>query len=93
MLRNSTEEFYEVTELDWTVEAVSRQLRRWESTYNTIRPHTKRWGIAPRASSCAILAASVNPGCVTHVLDESRPLPGRPGARYIPATLAMRRLG
>lgn len=37
--RTHTEEFYEVTELDWTVEAISRPLRRWERIYNTIRPH------------------------------------------------------
>jgi transposase InsO family protein len=37
--RTHTEEFYEVTELEWTVAAVNRQLRQWERTYNTIRPH------------------------------------------------------
>src|SRR5262249_3045398 len=37
--RTHTEEFYEVTELEWTVPAVNRQLREWERIYNTIRPH------------------------------------------------------
>src|SRR5712692_529690 len=37
--RTHTEEFYEVEELEWTVPAVNAQLRRWERTYNTVRPH------------------------------------------------------
>lgn len=37
--RTHTEEFYEVTECAWTVEALNRELRQWEHTYNTIRPH------------------------------------------------------
>jgi transposase InsO family protein len=37
--RTHTEEFYEVTELEWTVPAVHRQLRQWERVYNTVRPH------------------------------------------------------
>lgn len=37
--RTHTEEFYEVTELEWTVPAVNRQLRQWERVYNTVRPH------------------------------------------------------
>jgi transposase InsO family protein len=37
--RTHTEEFYEVTELEWTVPAVNRQLRQWERIYNTVRPH------------------------------------------------------
>jgi transposase InsO family protein len=37
--RTHTEEFYEVTELEWTVPAVNRQLRQWEHIYNTVRPH------------------------------------------------------
>ena len=35
--RTHTEEFYEVTELEWTVPAVNRQLR--QRVYNTVRPH------------------------------------------------------
>ena len=37
--RTHTEEFYEVTELEWTVQAITRPLRHWERVYNTIRPH------------------------------------------------------
>lgn len=37
--RTHTEEFYEVTECPWTVPALNAELRRWEHTYNTIRPH------------------------------------------------------
>jgi transposase InsO family protein len=37
--RTHTEEFYEVTDLEWTVAAVNRQLRQWERIYNTVRPH------------------------------------------------------
>ena len=67
--RTHTEEFYEVTELEWTVPAVNRQLRQWERTYNTVRPH-QALGIAPPASSCVSSPAPANPQCVTHVLDE-----------------------
>lgn len=37
--RTHTEEFYEVTELEWTVDAIRRPLRRWEGISNTVRPH------------------------------------------------------
>ncbi len=37
--RTHTEEFYEVTPCAWTVAALNRDLRQWEHTYNTIRPH------------------------------------------------------
>lgn len=37
--RTHTEEFYEVTPCAWTVAALNPELRRWEHTYNTIRPH------------------------------------------------------
>lgn len=37
--RTHTEEFYEVTDCDWHLDALNDQLRRWEHTYNTIRPH------------------------------------------------------
>jgi transposase InsO family protein len=33
------EEFHEVTDLEWTVPAVNRQLRQWERIYNTVRSH------------------------------------------------------
>ena len=28
-----------MTELEWTVQAITRPLRHWERVYNTIRPH------------------------------------------------------
>ncbi len=37
--RTHTEEFYEVAQLEWTVQAITRPLRQWERVYNTIRPH------------------------------------------------------
>jgi len=37
--RTHTEEFYEVTECAWTVEPLNAELRPWERTYDTIRPH------------------------------------------------------
>jgi len=37
--RTHTEEFYEVTPCAWTVAALNAELRQWEHTYNTIRPH------------------------------------------------------
>ena len=37
--RTHTEEFYEVTECAWTVDALNRELRQWERVYNAIRPH------------------------------------------------------
>jgi putative transposase len=37
--RTHTEEFYEVTDLEWTTAALNRQSRAWERVYNTVRPH------------------------------------------------------
>ena len=37
--RTHTEEFYEVTQADATLEALRPALLAWELTYNTIRPH------------------------------------------------------
>jgi len=37
--RTHTEEFYEVTDCAWTLEALNRELLQWERTYNTLRPH------------------------------------------------------
>jgi hypothetical protein len=34
-----TEEFYEVTTAEPTLEAFQAELREWEMVYNTIRPH------------------------------------------------------
>jgi putative transposase len=37
--RTHTEEFYEITDLSWTVAELNKQLRRQEYVYNCIRPH------------------------------------------------------
>jgi transposase InsO family protein len=37
--RSHTEEFLELYDLPWTVSQLNVELRAWESTYNTIRPH------------------------------------------------------
>jgi transposase InsO family protein len=37
--RTHTEEFYEVTEAPFELAALRPELRAWETTYNTIRPH------------------------------------------------------
>lgn len=37
--RTHREEFYEVTDVVWTVAELNRELRTWEHTYNTVRPH------------------------------------------------------
>jgi transposase InsO family protein len=37
--RTHTEEFYEVTDAEPELEAFQVELRAWETTYNTIRPH------------------------------------------------------
>lgn len=37
--RTHTEEFYEVTQTEATLEALRPALLEWETTYNTIRPH------------------------------------------------------
>ena len=37
--RTHNEEFYEVTPDLWALPELNRQLRAWENTYNTVRPH------------------------------------------------------
>lgn len=37
--RTHTEEFYEVTDAEFALDAIRPALREWERTYNTIRPH------------------------------------------------------
>ena len=37
--RTHHEEFYQVTPDRWNVPELNRQLRAWEETYNTVRPH------------------------------------------------------
>jgi len=45
--RTHTEEFYEITELAEHLAGVNRQLRDWERTYNTIRPHQSLGYLTP----------------------------------------------
>ena len=37
--RTHTEEFYEVNDFSFDIPTLNQQLREWEKTYNTIRPH------------------------------------------------------
>lgn len=46
--RTHTEEFYQVHELNWTVQELKPQLIEWERVYNTIRPHQALGGITPK---------------------------------------------
>lgn len=39
--RTHREEFCEVAELPWTIQALNVELRTWEDVYNTIRPHQR----------------------------------------------------
>lgn len=45
--RTHTEEFYEVTDAEPTLEAFQVELRAWETTYNTIRPHQSLGYLTP----------------------------------------------
>ena len=46
--RTHAEEFYEVTPTDWALLPLNRQLRDWEHTYNTIRPHQALGYLTPQ---------------------------------------------
>jgi transposase InsO family protein len=37
--RTHTEEFYEVTDIDFDIQSLNQALLKWEIVYNTIRPH------------------------------------------------------
>ena len=37
--RTHTEEFYQITDCSLEMAALNRELREWEKTYNTVRPH------------------------------------------------------
>ena len=61
--RTHNEEFYEVQAQSDQVPLLNRQLRRWEKTYNCIRPHQSlayltplefitRWKLNPRKAKC-----------------------------------------
>jgi transposase InsO family protein len=46
--RTHTEEFYEVTACSVELEALNRELRTWEKTYNTVRPHQALGYLTPQ---------------------------------------------
>lgn len=46
--RTHTEEFYEITPCTWQIETLNRELRAWEHTYNTVRPHQALGYLTPQ---------------------------------------------
>lgn len=46
--RTHTEEFYEVTEFSLQTAPLNRELRGWEQTYNTVRPHQALGYLTPQ---------------------------------------------
>ena len=46
--RTHKEEFYEVTPCSWLIPQLNQQLRAWEHTYNTIRPHQALHYLTPQ---------------------------------------------
>lgn len=46
--RTHTEEFYEVTESSLEVAPLNQELRGWEHTYNTVRPHQALGYLTPQ---------------------------------------------
>lgn len=45
--RTHTEEFYQVTDCSLEMAALNRELRQWEKTYNTVRPHQSLGYLTP----------------------------------------------
>jgi transposase InsO family protein len=45
--RTHTEEFYECSDADPTVAALCAELLRWETVYNTVRPHQALGQLTP----------------------------------------------
>ena len=45
--RTHTEEFYEVTSAEPELETFAKDLRAWETVYNTVRPHQARGYLTP----------------------------------------------
>ena len=45
--RTHTEEFYQVTDCSLEMAALNRELREWEKTYNTVRPHQSLGYLTP----------------------------------------------
>ena len=46
--RTHTEEFYEVENFPLEIEALNQSLKKWEQTYNTIRPHQALGYLTPK---------------------------------------------
>ena len=46
--RTHNEGFYEVTPTAWSLPQLNRQLRAWETTYNTVRPHQALGYLTPQ---------------------------------------------
>jgi transposase InsO family protein len=46
--RTHNEEFYEVAATDWSLPRLGQQLRAWENTYNTVRPHQALGYLTPQ---------------------------------------------
>jgi transposase InsO family protein len=46
--RTHTEEFYQVTPCSLEMKALNRELREWEKTYNTVRPHQALGYLTPQ---------------------------------------------
>jgi transposase InsO family protein len=45
--RTHTEAFYQVTDCSLEMAALNRELRAWEKTYNTVRPHQSLGYLTP----------------------------------------------
>jgi putative transposase len=46
--RTHTEEFYQITPYSWDMKPLNRELRLWERTYNTVRPHQALGYLTPQ---------------------------------------------
>jgi putative transposase len=46
--RTHTEEFYQVTACSLEMKKLNRELRQWEKTYNTVRPHQSLGYLTPQ---------------------------------------------
>jgi putative transposase len=80
--RTHHEEFYQVSAASDHLPALNEQLRRWEHTYNCVRPHQSLAYLTPLDLSLAgntILERQ----SVTNLLDEYRLLPSRIAHRHI----------
>jgi len=46
--RTHNEEFYQIAATDWSLPQLNRQLRAWETIYNTVRPHQALGYLTPQ---------------------------------------------